>query len=139
MMDTTPSATLAATDILFLHDRIIQRLGGEHGVRDPEMLRQCLSRLDARVGEEEVYGDVFEKAAVLLHSLYMTRPFADGNERTGLAAAGLLLARTGRELEAPAAEALDLCRRVSSGEYGWRAVADWLRRHAQKARLTEGN
>ena len=60
---------LSAEQVLFLHDRLIEETGGEHGVRDLGGLESALARPQAAFGDTEFYPDVFTKAAVLMDGL----------------------------------------------------------------------
>lgn len=77
---------------------MIDKTGGSHGVRDLGLLESAVMRPKATFGGEELYSDVFSKAAALMHSLIRNHPFVDGNKRTGIAAAGLFLAQNGVQL-----------------------------------------
>ena len=60
---------LTAEQVLFLHDRLIEETGGEHGVRDLGLLKSALARPKAGFGQTEFFPDLMRKAAVLLDSL----------------------------------------------------------------------
>lgn len=124
--DTVPAPE--AQEVLFLHYRIIERTGGAHGVRDVDTLRTALARPHLQREGRDLYPTVYDKAAVLMHALATGAPFADGNKRTALAAAGLVLARAGAELRVARGEALETVRRLAQGEVSFRDAALWLRR-----------
>jgi death-on-curing protein len=48
---------LSAEQVLFLHDRLIEETGGEHGVRDLGGLESALARPQAAFGDTEFYPD----------------------------------------------------------------------------------
>ena len=73
---------LSAEQVLFLHDRLIEETGGEHGVRDLGGLESALARPQAAFGDTEFYPDIFTKAAVLMDGLTRNHAFIDGNKRS---------------------------------------------------------
>jgi len=82
---------LTAEQVLFIHARIIEETGGAHGVRDLGLLESAAARPQATFDGEDLYPDLFTKAAALMHALIQNHPFVDGNKRTGTVAAGLFL------------------------------------------------
>ena len=89
---------LSAEQILFIHARLIEETGGRHGVRDLSMLLSALGRPQASFDDQDLYPDLFSKAAALMDSLIRNHPFVDGNKRTGATAAGVFLRRNGYRL-----------------------------------------
>jgi death-on-curing protein len=125
------ASALDAREVLFLHYRIIERTGGEHGVRDLDMLKAALARpLLAREGKD-IYPTLHDKAGVLLHALAAGAPFKEGNRRTALAATALMLMRGGLELVVGRVEAGETMRRLAQGELNFRDAAAWLRDHCR--------
>jgi death-on-curing protein len=120
---------LTVEQVLFLHARLIEETGGSHGIRDIGLLESAVARPQATFGGEELYPDVFSKAAALMHSLIRNHPFIDGNKRTGITAAALLLRANGFRLEASNAELEALALRVARGEPDAAEAAVWLREH----------
>ncbi len=52
-----------------IHEVVIAESGGMEGLRDGAMLHAAVARPFATFAGEELYGDDFEKAAALFHSL----------------------------------------------------------------------
>ena len=78
----TDFSSLSIEQVLYLHEKIIDRAGGKQGVRDFALLHSALERCKATFAGEDLYPHLFEKSAVLLHSLVMNHAFLDGNKRT---------------------------------------------------------
>ncbi|MCR4318741.1 MAG: hypothetical protein NUV74_00185 [Candidatus Brocadiaceae bacterium] len=55
--------------VLFIHYRIIEETGGSHGIRDLTLLQSALARPMATFDENDLYPDIFSKAATLMHSI----------------------------------------------------------------------
>lgn len=86
---------LLPEQVLFIHSRLIESTGGAHGVRDLSMLLSALGIPQATFDGNNLYGDLFSKAASLMDSLIRDHPFVDGNKRTGIAAAALFMQLNG--------------------------------------------
>jgi death-on-curing protein len=89
---------LTPEQVLFIHARLVAETGGMHGVRDLGLLESAVARPQATFDGMELYTTLFMKAAALLDSLINNHPFVDGNKRTGIAAAALLLRINGYHL-----------------------------------------
>jgi death-on-curing protein len=71
-------------EVVFLHQRIIEKTGGQDGIQDFGLLHSAIERPKASFGGQDLYPDIFSKAAALVYSLINNDPFIDGNKRTGL-------------------------------------------------------
>jgi death-on-curing protein len=91
---------LSAEQVLFIHARLVSEIGGSHGIRDLGLLESAVARPQASFEGNELYADVFAKAAALMESLVGNHPFVDGNKRTGIAAAAIFLQINGWSLTA---------------------------------------
>jgi death-on-curing protein len=123
---------LTVEQVLFLHGRLIEETGGSHGVRDIALLQSAVARPQATFEGEELYPDVFFKAAALMESLVGSHPFVDGNKRTGVVAAGIFLTRNGWTLEVSNPGLEDFVLRVAGGELGVGEIAQWLGQHSRR-------
>jgi death-on-curing protein len=126
---------LSAQQVLFLHARLITETGGSHGVRDIGLLESAVARPQATFGGEDLYPNVFLKAAALMQSLIGNHPFVDSNKRTGIAAAGLFLRRNGWPLVADNIEVESFTLRVTGVQLEAAEIAAWLKEHSRR----EGN
>lgn len=61
-------------------------------VRDAGLLESAVHRPSASMFGQEAYADLFDKAAALLQSLTINRPFVDGNKRTAWVSCVVFLA-----------------------------------------------
>ncbi|MEV0468755.1 type II toxin-antitoxin system death-on-curing family toxin [Streptomyces prunicolor] len=61
-------------------------------VRDAGLLESAVHRPSASMFGQEAYADLFDKAAALLQSLAINRPFLDGNKRTAWVSCVVFLA-----------------------------------------------
>jgi death-on-curing protein len=121
---------LTAEQVLFIHYRLLSETGGEHGVRDLGMLESAIARPKATFARQELYPDIFEKAAARMESLINNHPFVDGNKRTGIACAVLFLKQNGFSFSAKNAELESFTLRVASSKVGPSESARWLKKHS---------
>lgn len=120
---------LTAQQILFIHGRLIDATGGEHGVRDLGLLESAVARPQATFEGEDLYPDLFAKAAALLESLAQNHPFVDGNKRTAITAASLFLLQNGRRLETTNEEVERAAWWVVNERPPLEEIAAWFQEH----------
>ena len=121
---------LTVEQVLFIHMRLIAETGGSPGLRDLALLASAVARPQATFAGEELYPDLFSKAAALMDSLVRNHPFVDGNKRVGITAAGLFLLRNGQRLTASNAELESFTLQVARGEMPLEQITTWLRDHS---------
>ena len=122
---------LSVEQILFIHYRLIEETGGSHGVHDMDRLQSAVARPQSTFDDQELYNNVAEKAAALMESLIRNHPFVDGNKRTGVTAAGLLLLQNGYRLSASNTELVELALSIARSECTFDEIKDWLRENIQ--------
>jgi death on curing protein len=118
---------LSAEQILFLHARLVAETGGSQGIRDLNLLLSAVNRSLASFNDQDLYTDVFLKAAALMDSLIRNHPFVDGNKRTGFAAATLFVLLNGYGLIVTNEEAIKFVLETARSEHSIDEIADWLR------------
>jgi death-on-curing protein len=122
---------LSEGQVIRLHERQIHSFGGSMGLRDGGGLDAALARPQMTFGGEDLYPDLADKAAALLHSLVMNHPFLDGNKRVGAMAAEFFLGINGVELTAPDHELIELTLATARGEMSAEAIAIWFRQRTR--------
>lgn len=127
--------SLTPQQLLFIHYRLIETTGGSHGVRDLGALQAAASRPLATFGGEDLYPDPFAKAAALMESLIRNHPFVDGNKRTAITAAGILLRRSGHLLETSQTELFRFTMAMATGRATFEDALPWLRLHSRPEQL----
>ena len=121
---------LTAKQVLFIHYRLVGETGGEHGVRELGLLKSAIARPQATFDRQELYPDIFEKAAAPMESLINNHPFVDGNKRTGIACAVLFLQQNGVSFSAKNADLEKFTLRVASSKVGRSDITEWLKKHS---------
>lgn len=122
---------LTAEQILFIHYRLVSETGGEHSLRDLGLLESAVARPRQTFDNEELYPDIFEKAAALMESLVNNHPFIDGNKRTGIACTVLFLRQNGITFSAKNSELEKFTLRVASSKIKRSEIAVWLKKHSR--------
>jgi len=121
---------LTIEEVLYLHYRIVKRMGGRCGVRSPALLAGAVARPFAQVRGQDVYPTPFDKAGVLLAGIISCKAFYDCNDMTAVGAALLLLRRFGLRIEA-GPELPGLVAAVAEGTCDWRWAAAWLQENSR--------
>jgi death-on-curing protein len=121
----------SASEILLLHDYLIETTGGEHGVRDLQALEAAVARPFAGFGDVELFPNVHDKAAALADSIINYHPFVDGNKRTGVSSAGIVLSLNGWEMTATNSELVWFGRHVAVARPEVAETAAWLSDHSR--------
>ena len=120
--------------VLYLYQQIIRQSGGTIGLRDEGLLESAVYRPQASFGGQDLYPDLFSKAAALGHSLILNHPFVDGNKRVGFEAMRLMLRMNRFDLHASMDAKFDFVTDVAKGNVTEQAIADWLKQHSRPYR-----
>lgn len=116
-------------EIVAIHFRVTEKTGGSQGVRDWDLLASALGRPQATFGGEDLYADIFLKAAALVQSLSSNHPFVDGNKRTALATLEYFLFLNGIEIEATQREKVDFTLWTENEKPKLEQIATWIKKH----------
>lgn len=117
--------------ILYLYDRIVQQAGGGGGLRDQGLLESAVYRPQATFGGQDLYPDLFGKAAALGHSLISNHPFVDGNKRVGFEAMRLMLRLNHYDVHASLEAKYEFVMKIARGSLTEQEIADWLKSHSR--------
>lgn len=114
-MNAADLTFLGAEDVIGMHWFQLDRFGGAKGLRDVTALESSLREpRDLAVGELSL-SDLLGLAARYLFHIVRTRPFIDGNRRTGLLCALTFLALNEVELDAEPRALADLTSDIAAG------------------------
>jgi len=125
---------LTPEQVLFIHSRLVTETGGSHGLRDLGLLESAVARPRATFDSNELYPDLFTKAAALMDSLINNHPFLDGNKPTGITATGLFLRINGWDLTASSEELVACTMRGAVEGLEIDELANWLRAKTIKSK-----
>jgi len=123
---------LTAKQIMFIHSRLIKETGGSQGVHDLSALLSAVGRPQSSFDDQDLYTDLFSKAAALIDSLIRNHPFVDGNKRTGMAAGALFLRQNGYALKVDNEEVVSIALGIAQSQLDLDQIAAWLKENSQK-------
>jgi len=124
---------LTAEEILAIHDRLIEQIGGSLGVREENLLRSIAERPKTSFGGQEQFPTLFIKAAVYLESIATYHVFVDGNKRTALIVVYTFLAANGYSVaKLPIEETEDFLLAAAQGQKNLQEIAAWLEQNSKK-------
>jgi death-on-curing protein len=89
---------LSLSEIVDLHQALLEQTGGATGIRDLGMLESALAQPRATFGGADLHPTLIAKAVALGFSLALNHPFVDGNKRVAHAAMEVFLVLNGLEL-----------------------------------------
>ncbi len=119
---------LSTSDVIKIHDEMIREFGGEPGVPEPGRITSALElAYSSPIRGHDPFPSIIDKAAYLLHSILVYHPFVDGQKRTGISAAFILLGVNGYHLWSR--EPLDevhFAIHVAKGEFEVEDIARWI-------------
>lgn len=121
---------LTAEQVLFIHSRLIDETGGAHGIRDLGLLQSAVSRPKATFGSEDLYPDIFHKAAALMESLIKNHPFIDGNKRTAVTSAGIFLQSNGYYLKTTQKELELFTIKSATSKISFEDAVEWFEKYS---------
>lgn len=127
---------LTAEQVLFIHARLISETGGEHGVRDLGLLLSALARPQVTFDEQDLYPDLFSKAAALLESLISNHGCLDGNKRTAITSVGLFLRINGYRLTADNQQLENFTLQCAQHLVSLDHIVIWLKNHSESVSRT---
>ena len=118
---------LSLSQVLFLHQSLIEQSGGTSGIHDQKALESALAQPKMTFEGKELYPTLAEKAAALCYSLINNHPFVDGNKRIAHAAMEVFLVMNGYEIEAAIDEQEEIMLKLASGKIERSDFLDWLK------------
>jgi death-on-curing protein len=124
---------LALTEVIWLHDRLIQTSGGTPGIRDLGQIEAALAQPRASFDGVDLYPDLIAKASALCFGLVCGHGFVDGNKRIGHAAMEIYLALNGIRLDAAVDDQEQTILSVATGTTSREQLESWVRAHSTLA------
>ncbi len=125
---------LTLEQVLAIHFDQIKNYGGSHGVRDLSLLESAVMRPQASFMGEDLYEDLFDKAAALFHSLVLNHPFIDANKRTSTVTTGGFLQFNGYHLKVSQKQLIEASLNIESKKWDLEEISKWLKEHSVRIR-----
>lgn len=120
---------LSLDEVLAIHERLIERFGGDHGVRDQGLLESALFR-----PQTGYYANLEEQAAAMFESLLVNHAFLDGNKRVAFFATDIFLRVNGWKLVLTADEGEQfIIGMLEANDRSFEKILKWIRTHIVEA------
>jgi len=118
---------LTVEQVIFIHNRSLEKFGGIYGIRDKGLLESAVARPMATFGGKDLYKDFYSKASALGHSILLNHPFIDGNKRTAFTSMDLFLQENGLIINADDDECEKMILNVIDKTFDDKQLAEWLK------------
>jgi len=93
------------------------------------MLEGCVEKIQRILFGVELYPDIYDKAAALMHCIITRSPFENGNKRTGTAAALTFLEMNGIIIDIEEEESIEFTKGIANSQFDIAEIASWLKSH----------
>ena len=120
---------LTVEEIIALHNKLIEKTGGSHGLRDKSLLESAVYSALSAFGDNEAYPTDEEKAARLMFALTNNHAFVDGNKRIGVLTMLMTLQLNNVKINYTQAELISLGLSVADGKTEYTEILDWILKH----------
>jgi death on curing protein len=114
------------TEILSIHDILIERFGGAKGVRDQAGLEAALNRPYQTFDGYELYPNPVDKASAIFESIISNHPFVDGNKRTAYVLMRLVLKQGMLDIVATEDDKYDFVIKSAQGQMTFDEIKTWI-------------
>ena len=121
--------TLTVSEILRLHQKLLDATGGLSGTRDLGLLESAVYSANQVFGEEEAYPTVEQRAARLAYAITQNHPFVDGNKRIGMRVMLMTLRLNHVQIQYTQAELIQLGLSVADNSYRYEDILAWINNH----------
>lgn len=128
---------ITAEELVAINQTVIRLSGGSHGLREPGMLESIALKPQTEFSGQELYPDIFLKAAVIYEALVNYRVFIDGNKRSGFASFASMvrfLGLNGYDLIISDKEIVNYTVYVATNNPDLADIAIWIKTHSQKTK-----
>lgn len=121
---------LDVEQVIYLHEKLIQRTGGKDGPRDKGILESALFHVYATFDGKDLYPTIEEKAARQMFALVSGHPFVDGNKRIGVFVMLIFLEMNEIKIKYTQEELVKLALGTASGKIDANNILTWIKSHS---------
>lgn len=118
--------------VVKLHEMLIERTGGDTGLRDRGLLESSIYQAYASFDGKDLYPTTLDKIARQTYALVSNHPFVDGNKRIGVFVMLVLLDLNGIKLLYEQKELIQLGLGLAQSTYYAEDVRSWIEEHKPK-------
>jgi len=123
---------LTLEQVIFIHEEQIEQYGGSHGIGRLSLLESAVIRVQMTFGGKELYHNLFDKAASLLHGLVFNHAFVDGNKRTAIASTMVFLELNGYSFILPQKKLVQTIVEIENKKWDKDKIKAWLKKHSKR-------
>jgi death-on-curing protein len=124
---------LTVEEVVAIHDYAVREFGGSPEIASVELLESAVLTSRQTMFGQDLYPDLFSKAAILVYLLIKNHAFVDGNKRTGLFALFEFLERNGHTISAQDDELYQFTIDIATSRLDKDGIEAWLRSHTVPA------
>ncbi len=124
--------SLSVERLLEIHALVIHDTGGSAGLRDLGRLESAIAAQTQVIFGEEIYPDLFHKAAALIRGIIGDHPFVDGNKRTAMLSGLTFLSINGYKFSGAKGSLEDFAVKVATDRLKIEDIANWLKSNTTK-------
>ena len=110
-------------EVLRVHRGLIEAFGGDHGIRDDQLLDSAINMPKSSFSNKYLHKDIFEMAAAYAYHIIKNHPFIDGKKRTGIFIAILFLENNDIEINFKKGELYKLGTNIATSEISKEEIA----------------
>lgn len=125
---------LTIDEVYAIHLKMIEIGGGNSDVHDFTLLHSAIERPKATFGGNDLYPDIWQKGAALIHSLIHNHPFTDGNKRTAYYSLKRFLYVNGYNLFAEKNEVITFTKSIDVINLPLKKIVTWIKHNSKKNR-----
>ncbi len=118
--------------VFTIHADLLQRYGGEPGLRDVGLLESALAQPKMTFDGKYVHKTLFDKTAAYGFHVCKNHPFVDGNKRVALVLMDIFLQKNGWEIISPEEEVYRMMMSLAAGKLTKTQLSTWLKEHSSK-------
>jgi len=123
---------LTFSEVLAIHERMIDEFGGDPAVRDEGLLESAVMMPMAQFGGDFLHDGIPAMGAAYLFHICKNHAFTDGNKRTALASAEMFILLNGMRLEATNNELVDLTMGIAEGTISKDEAVEFFRERTRE-------
>ena len=118
--------------VITIHELLIEKYGGIHGIRDVKSLESAIARPFMTFEKENLYPTPVLQATALIESLIRNHPFIDGNKRIGYVMMRFFLMQNRIDLKATQSEKYDFVINIANGQLNFDQIKTWISNKTEK-------
>lgn len=122
---------ITAEDVIAIHSRVIEKIGGLDGLRDRDILESAISAPLQSFGGKELFPTDLQKIARVGFGLAANHAFLDGNKRIGAMVVQLLLKWNGYALHLQQGELADMFIAIADGSAKEEDLLRWIKQYLE--------